>query len=130
MLILVNAIRHGNVEGNAIEEILAYAAIHPLQRIEWVNPDLPVICHVTSAYIVARDKPMKSASWIFKLITSIVNSNTLLRSHNLRLGTAEDLLNIVRDQHMRLSDIRAELNHNVASTNGKLTKRYTKKHST
>jgi hypothetical protein len=130
MLILVNAICHGNVEGNTIEEILAYAAIHSLQRIGWVNPDVPAICHVTSAYIVARNKPMKSASWIFKLITSIVNSNTLIGSHDLRHGTAKDLLNIVRDQHMELLDISEELNHNGASANGNLTKRYTEKHST
>ncbi|OAG14205.1 hypothetical protein CC77DRAFT_1083102 [Alternaria alternata] len=133
MLILINALRHSNVKGgNTIADFLAHAATHPLQRIEWVNPVLPVISHVTVAHTVSRDKPMKtsSASMIFKLTTTIVDSNVFIRSHDLCYGTTEDLLNIVRDQHMRLSDISEELNHNGASANGKLTKRYTENHST
>lgn len=100
LLILINTLRHSNVKGgNTIEDVLDHAATHPLQRTEWVNPDLPVISHVTVAHTVSRDKPMKtsSASVIFKLITTIVNSNVFIRSHDLRYGTAEDLLNIVRD---------------------------------
>jgi hypothetical protein len=133
MLILINSLRHSNVKGgNTIEDDLAHAVTHRLQQIEWVNPDLPVISHVTVAHTMSRDKPMKmsSASMIFKLITTIVDSNVFIRSHNLRYGTAENLLNIVRDQHMRLLDIGEELNHNGASADEKLTKRYTKKHST
>jgi hypothetical protein len=133
MIVPINALRHSNVKGgNTIEYVLAHAATHPLQRTEWVNPDLPVISHVTVAHTVSRDKPMEtsSASMIFKLITTIFDYNVFIRSHDLRYGTAEDLLNIVRDQHMRLLDISEELNHNSASANGKLTKRYTKKHST
>lgn len=71
-----------------------------------------------------------SASMIFKLIKTIVGSNVFIGSNDLRYGTAEDLLNIVRDRHMRLLNISEELNHNGASANGNLTKRYTEKHST
>jgi hypothetical protein len=133
MLILIKALRHSNVKGgNMIEDVLAHAVTHLLQRIEWVNLDLPVISYVTVAHTVSRDKPMKtsSASMIFKLITTIVDFNVFIRSHDLRYGIAEDLLDIVRDQHIKLLDISEELNHNGASANGNLTKRYTEKHST
>lgn len=71
-----------------------------------------------------------SASVIFKLITTIVDSDVFIPSHDLNYGTAEDLLNIVRDQHMRLLVVSEEFNHDGVSANGKLKKRCAKKHST
>jgi hypothetical protein len=131
-LLIINAMRHGNVKGgNTVEAILAHATTHPLKWIEWVNPQLPVFCHVTLAHTITRSQPMRTANMgmAFSMFQDIVDANVTLRSHDLRYGAADDLLRVVRGPQMAIQDIAHELDHSVASAANGVTRKYTKKSS-
>lgn len=47
----VNALRHGNVKGRSIADILQNAIATPGRRILWINTELLVLCHVSGTSV-------------------------------------------------------------------------------
>jgi hypothetical protein len=123
-LLLANALRHHNVHGTTVEEVIETAGKTPNRRIAWLDPDLPILCSVFDN-VVRRDAPMRVRVMgrVLDLIATIVKPNTRMRSHDIRYGAAEDLLAISRTDNMTIDDIAQELNHSARRT----TRRYTRK---
>lgn len=92
-LLLIEALRHGNVQATTIDEVLRLAAARHDKIIQWVHPKLPVLCafgHVGSNVLV--DKPAGNHQLTNNMAQAAPVAGFLEkpRGHDLRRGAAQD----------------------------------------
>ena len=124
-LLLIVALRLGNVQAVTIDEVLRNAAARNGKTIQWVHPKRPVLCAFGAGTSrVLADKPANS----HQLSNTMAHAapiagflTTTIRSHDLRRGAAQDAANLESKIKGHATDAVAEyLGHNDTKT----TKRY------
>jgi hypothetical protein len=124
-LLLIVALRLGNIQAVTVDEVLRNAAARNDKTIQWVHPKRPVLCAFGAGISrVLADKPANS----HQLSNTMAHAapiagflTTTIRSGDLRRGAAQDAANLESKIKGHATDAVAEfLGHNDTKT----TKRY------
>ena len=98
-LLLIVALRLGNVQAVTVDEVLRNAAARNDKTIQWVHPKRPVLCAFGPGISrVLADKPANSHQLSHTMAHAAPIAGfltTTIRSHDLRRGTAQDAANLV-----------------------------------
>jgi len=124
-LLLIVALRLGNVQAVTVDEVLRTAAARNDKTIQWVHPRRPVLCAFGPGISrVLADKPANSHQLSHTMAHAAPIAGFLaasIRSHDLRRGAAQDAANLKTKIKGHATDAVAEsLGHNDTKT----TKRY------
>ncbi|KAJ4345038.1 hypothetical protein N0V95_005980 [Ascochyta clinopodiicola] len=113
-LLLVNAIRRGNLRGS-MNDVLEEAAQNN-GFIQWIDPELPVLCHTTTTGIVDGSIAMKvsAARMILDTVAELVRPNVFMRTHDIQCGAAHEMTALPPDGKMTDYDIAVALNPSEA----------------
>lgn len=93
-LLLIVALRLGNVSGSTIDEVLDQARLRRDKTILWTHPERPIHCAYAPVGIsVQVDKPAQphQAGHTLAALSRMAGVLTKLRSHDIRRGAARDL---------------------------------------
>ena len=130
-LLLVLAMRSGNVHGTTLQEVLTTAQSQKDHRIRWRNPELPIFAqrdNAKSALVNTKPAGYNHVRQMLRKATEIPGCSHLIRPHDLRGGAAMDLVTVAdRLEGSVLPKVAAELNH--SSHSQLTTRRYTRMHT-
>jgi len=93
-LILILALRSGNVYGSTIDQVLEHTKARTDRTIQWRFPDRPVLCGSTATGGVLNWEQLalrQKGSRALVKANNILGSSQKITLHNLRFGAAEDL---------------------------------------
>ena len=96
-LILILALRLGNVEGKTIDELLVKTQGRRNKTIKWTNEERPLCCAFWSrGSALHPDKPAGNHQLTHTLSTAGLQAGILakLHAHDLRRGSARDTVNL------------------------------------
>jgi len=127
-IILIHALRIGNVDGTNIEEVLAKANRRRDKTVIWKRGDLPLVaalCNFGTGLDLSKPAAGPQVSNTISRAGLLAGILGKLRSHDMRYGSAADLA-YMKDGTLRpgLGRVAAELNHSHKALTTGITRKY------
>ncbi|KAF2785651.1 hypothetical protein K505DRAFT_344476 [Melanomma pulvis-pyrius CBS 109.77] len=114
-LLLVLALRFGNVDALSITELLARLLRQKKKTIVWRYPERPVLCgfHGEQSVMIDEPAPTPQFSATVSRAGNLIGCLTRLRPHDIRRGTAFDVANLMSSEIVGVETavVRAALGH-------------------
>lgn len=127
-LLLILALRLGQVSGTAIDEVLNKAQSRRDKTVVWTEPERPVFCAYESQGTALRqEKPAGNhqLTQTLALAGPLAGFLTPIRSHDLRRGSARDLANLDTEiKGVATPTVAAAMGHSNAAHAKGVTARY------
>ncbi|KAE8869679.1 hypothetical protein PTNB29_00023 [Pyrenophora teres f. teres] len=91
-LILVMALRTGNVEENTIEDLIATTKKRRGRSVVWKDPTLPLLAKATTGHVLKLSEPATTTQGqtIFRKATDLLGVLNVCGTHDIRRGVASE----------------------------------------
>ena len=132
MLLLIHALRNGQVNALTIEGILQQMAATPSRTLVWTNPSWPIIPAITSSRTSLDFPNPASTHQLHKSLLEAGRLGGIIRDlwlHDIRRGCARDNKNIKKLDAGVDPRVAASLGHSVAAFNQGVTATYAERES-
>lgn len=127
-LLLIMALRLGNVHAKTIDEVLSRAADRGDKTVQWVHPERPVLCafgNVGSSILESKAAGNHQLTHTMAQAAPISGFLKTLRGHDLRYGAARDTANLSSSiKGYATTAVAAVLGHSEQSHLGGVTAKY------
>ena len=126
-LILILALRLGNVAGTTLEDVLAAAHSRQDKEITWLHPNRPVLCAFRESgtqLIVEQAASHQQLHGYLADVGKQAGIVATIRPHDLRYGAARDIRQLYGDGRVPVDEVGARLGHSRHSIRLGTTSRY------
>ncbi|KAG8533760.1 uncharacterized protein KY384_001501 [Bacidia gigantensis] len=125
-MILITALRQGNVFGTNIDEVLRLARKRRDKTSLWHHPERPVFCQMTNASLLAVDKPAYKNQFnrIVGRAGQVAGVLAKIRSHDLRRGGAREAALLPQINGIATPGVASVLGHSHMSLQTGVTQHY------